>query len=110
MNPNNPNGVTLYNRTFSGQLSQTFDRVRIGYSDGEYSALTNFLSTLSKIQSGMINDGVVVLDEGIKFDTNTLGGLSALQTYMETLTSQKEIVTGLSKAGLKYESKFWTLQ
>jgi len=79
------------------------------FAFGEFRANKDFFDELSRVQSQIIENNVVVLNTGQKADLNTIGGALALSLYTETLESMKEAMVGLAKLGLKNENKLWTL-
>ncbi len=80
------------------------------FAYGDFLASQTFFDELSRIQTAMVLAGKVTLGTGLEVSMDDTGGLMALQMYMETLNTKKEAASGLSKSGLKYENKWWTLQ
>jgi len=80
------------------------------FAFGEYTALNDYFDIMNRVQTGMVTNQRVLLDSGIEFDTSTPGGLMGLQVYIEAVNAKKEASVGLSKAGVKNENKWWTLQ
>jgi len=79
------------------------------FAFGEFLAQKSFFAELSRIQTSLINNDVIILETGQEVDLQTIGGALALQIFIETLDSKKEAMSGLSKLGLKNENKLWTL-
>lgn len=94
--------VSMINRT---KISAIYD-----FPHGEYRAQRNFFDELSRVQSALVNEGVVELETGERARLDSTGGLLAIQIYMETLETRKESMSGMSKLGLSNEKKLWTLQ
>lgn len=94
--------ISVVNRN---KISTIYD-----FPHGEYRAQRTFFDELSRVQSSLVNDGVVELETGEKASIDSTGGLLAVQIYMETLETRKESMSGMSKLGLANEKKLWTLQ
>jgi hypothetical protein len=76
---------------------------------GDYLAQKNFFDELSRVQSGLLNDGTVTLNTGHKVNMENLGDMVALQLYIETIETTRESMSGLSKLGMKTENKLWSM-
>ncbi|NDC82281.1 hypothetical protein EB093_01265 [bacterium] len=77
---------------------------------GEYRSQRDFYDEMSRVQSSLVNNGTVRLQTGQEASLESTGGLLAIQIYMETLSTVKDSMSGLSKLGLANEKKLWGLQ
>ena len=86
-----------------GMVGTTYD-----FAYGEFVATNDFLSSLSEIQTQMIEGNMISIDE-TEVDINTVGGNLALTIHMQNLDAKKETMRGLASLGLKTQNKLWTL-
>ncbi len=95
-------------------LTEIINRTKVisiyDFPYGEYRAQRDFYDEMSRIQTGLINNGEVRLQTGQIAKLDSTGGLLSVQIYMETLETSKESMSGLSKLGLANEKKLWSLQ
>jgi hypothetical protein len=77
------------------------------FAYGEYISTKDFFDELSQVQTDLINTGEVVLSTGLTADADSLGGLMAINIYMEALDSQRQSMSGLAKLGLNVEKQLW---
>ena len=80
------------------------------FAVGEYISQKTFFEELSRIQSDLVKDGKTRLHSGQEADLNTTGGALAIQIYMETVETARQVMSGLSKLGLSIEKQVWKLQ
>lgn len=80
------------------------------FAYGEYRAYSVYVQEMSDLQNQITNTGKIRTSSGLLVDTNSLGGMYALQIYIESLTFNKDTMSGLSKLGLANEKRLWQLQ
>lgn len=77
------------------------------YALGEYIATEEFFKEINNLQTQIIAGEEVKLNTGQVIDPKSVGGLLAIQMYMETLDSSKQTMSGLAKLGLSVERQSW---
>jgi|GEM_PF-1129906 len=80
------------------------------FAYGEYRSFSTYVDQMSAIQNQITTTGKVRLNDGLQADINNLGGMYAIQLYIESLTMNKDTMSGLSKLGLANEKRLWQLQ
>lgn len=77
---------------------------------GDFLANRTFFNELNRISTQMLRGENVTLQTGQTVDPKTTGGLLAINFYMETVSSARETMSGLSKLGLSVEKQVWKFQ
>ncbi|MFT5170434.1 MAG: hypothetical protein ACI9BD_000201 [Candidatus Marinamargulisbacteria bacterium] len=77
------------------------------FTYGEYLAQRTFFDELSRVQSDLVSKGEVTLNTGQTAKLDSVGGMLAIQIYMETLESSRQTMSGLAKLGMNIENKIW---
>lgn len=80
------------------------------FAYGEYRSYSVYVQEMSNLQTQITNTGQIRTSSGLMVDSNSLGGMYALQIYIESLTFNKDTMSGLSKLGLANEKRLWQLQ
>lgn len=80
------------------------------FAVGEYISTQTFFDELSRIQHELTESGTARLNSGQVADLETTGGALAIQLFMETLDSARQVMSGLARLGLTIEKQVWKLQ
>ena len=100
----------VFSRPLVEMVNQSNNNANYDFIYGEYRAYRDFIDELNRVQNGLLNDGSITLTTGQKASMDDLGGIMAIQIYMDTLESSRQTMSGLSRMGIKAENKLWQLQ
>ena len=75
------------------------------FTFGEYLSQRTFFDELSRVQADLVTKGEVVLNTGQTAKLDEVGGMLAVQIYMETLESSRQTMSGLARLGMNIENK-----
>lgn len=110
--PSNTGSQSMFSfsRTIVQSVNQEKVAVNYDFAFGSYLALKSFFEEMNSVFAGMSNGrGVVKLKTGAEIKTDSLGGLNALQLYLQQLDSVRQVMTGLSNLGLSVEKQAWKM-
>jgi hypothetical protein len=96
-----------FSRVHIEQVNAHKVAVIFDFAFGDYLSTKTFFSKLSEITQGILSTGKVTLDTGQEVDSDTPGGLLAIQLYMDSLDANRQTMSGLSKLGLNVEKQVW---
>jgi len=93
------------------ELAQRLDAYTNGvnYPQDNYNALSSYFGDFFDIMKGVVDKKVMTLPiSKLQADPNTLGGIAAIGSETQLLTTQNETVQGGVRAAQKFESGLWT--
>ena len=99
--------ATEFSRVYVELVNSQKVNVIYDFAYGDYIATEQFFDKLSQVQTDLLTTGTVVLDTGQVVDSQSPGGLLAINIYMETIDSQRQSMNGLAKLGLNVEKQLW---
>jgi hypothetical protein len=96
-----------FSRTYIELVNNQKVNVIYDFAYGEYISTKEFFEELSQVQTDLLTTGEVVLATGQTADSQSPGGLMAINLYMESLDYQSQSMSGLAKLGLNVEKQLW---
>lgn len=102
-----PENARIYSRNFIELVNNEKINVIYDFAYGEYISTKTFLDKLSRVQSELLETGIIRLETGQEASADSPGGLLAIQIYMESIESTRQSMSGLTKLGLNVEKNLW---